>query len=67
MTYDEAIQKCSNMYQSTYGIKTVEEMTRNYNAFKQYQADVAAHFKVNLKQVEHDSSEAWTQKYYGKQ
>lgn len=67
MNYNEAIQKCSSMYQSTYGTKTVEEMVKRYITFTEYQKDVAAHYGKSLEQVKQDSSEAWTQKYYGKQ
>lgn len=60
LKYSEAIQKCAEMYEGTYGCKTVEIMQQKREEFDKYVEKVAKKFVAPVQQIIKDSSNIWS-------
>lgn len=60
LEYSEAIQTCAEMYERTYGCKTVDIMVQKKNEFDKYVRWVSEQFVAPVQQVITDSSNLWS-------
>lgn len=61
--YWQHVKNCADLYQKTYGTKTVEEMNANYEVYKELLVDLADRSGKPLEEVSRDVSDEWEKKY----